>query len=54
LRPGVEHVVKNTGDRKLYCLTLIVPNEGFAEMIRGGSEVELTEEDRAVIAGRRC
>ena len=53
LRPGVEHVVENTGEGKLYCLTLMVPNEGFAEMIRAGAEVELTEEDRAVIAGRR-
>ena len=53
LRPGVEHVVENTGEGKLYCLTLMVPNEGFAEMIRAGSEVELTDEDRAVIAGRR-
>lgn len=53
LRPGVEHVVENTGSEKLYCLTLMVPNEDFAELIRGGTEVELTDDDRAVIAGRR-
>lgn len=51
LRPGVEHVVENTGAGKLYCLTFMTPNEGFAELIRGGMSVALTEEDRAVIAG---
>jgi mannose-6-phosphate isomerase-like protein (cupin superfamily) len=51
LRPGVEHVVENTGPKKLYCLTLMTPNEGFAELIRNGTPVELTDEDRDVIAG---
>lgn len=54
LRPGVEHIVENTGSEKLYCLTLMVPNEDFAELIRGGTEIELTAADRAVIAGGRC
>jgi mannose-6-phosphate isomerase-like protein (cupin superfamily) len=53
LRPGTEHVVVNTGPDKLYCLTLMAPNEGFAELIRAGIPVPITEEDRAVIAGRR-
>ena len=52
LRPGVEHVVENTGSGKLYCLTLMTPNEGFAELIRSGTPVELTAEDRAVISGQ--
>jgi len=51
LRPGTEHVVVNTGTDKLYCLTLMPPNEGFAELIRNGTPVELTAEDRAIIAG---
>jgi mannose-6-phosphate isomerase-like protein (cupin superfamily) len=51
LKPGVEHVVENTGTKKLYCLTLMTPNEGFAELIRNGTPVDLTDEDRAVIAG---
>jgi mannose-6-phosphate isomerase-like protein (cupin superfamily) len=51
LRPGVEHVVENTGPGKLYCLTFMTPNEGFAELIRAGTPVELTEDDRTVIAG---
>jgi mannose-6-phosphate isomerase-like protein (cupin superfamily) len=52
LRPGVEHVVENTGTTKLYCLTLMTPNEGFAELIRGGTPVELAPEDIAVLTGR--
>jgi mannose-6-phosphate isomerase-like protein (cupin superfamily) len=51
LRPGTEHVVKNTGKGKLYCLTMMTPNEGFAELIRAGTPAELTEADRAVITG---
>ena len=53
LRPGTEHVVENTGTGKLYCLTMMAPNEGFAELIRGGIPVVLTDEDRAVIRGLR-
>ena len=53
LRPGTEHVVENTGPGKLYCLTMMTPNEGFAELIRAGTPVELTAEDRAVITGPR-
>ena len=51
LRRGTEHVVENTGPGKLYCLTMMTPNEGFAELIRAGIPVELTAEDHAVITG---
>jgi len=51
LRPGVEHVVVNDTAEKLYCLTFMTPNEGFAELIRSGIPVDLTAEDVAVIAG---
>jgi mannose-6-phosphate isomerase-like protein (cupin superfamily) len=54
LKPGVEHVVRNTGPGKLYCLTLMVPNEGFAELIRGGTPVELGADDIAVLRGGRA
>jgi mannose-6-phosphate isomerase-like protein (cupin superfamily) len=54
LRPGTEHVVENTGPGKLYCLTMMTPNEGFAELIRAGTPVTLTDEDRAVITGVRA
>ncbi|PZW46636.1 mannose-6-phosphate isomerase-like protein (cupin superfamily) [Humitalea rosea] len=53
LRPGTEHRVENTGAEKLYCLTLMTPNEGFAELIRNGQPVELTAADRAIIMGAR-
>ncbi len=52
LRPGVEHVVVNDGPGKLYCLTLMTPNEGFAELIRNGTPVDLAPEDIAVLTGR--
>lgn len=47
--PGVEHVIRNTGAGKLYCLTLMAPDEEFAALIRGGTPVELAAEDIAVI-----
>jgi mannose-6-phosphate isomerase-like protein (cupin superfamily) len=51
LRPGVEHVVVNDTSEKLYCLTLMAPNEGFAELIRNGIPVDLAPEDIAVLTG---
>jgi mannose-6-phosphate isomerase-like protein (cupin superfamily) len=50
LKPGNEHVIRNTGAGKLYCLTVMTPNEGFAELIRSGQAVELDDEDRAVLS----
>ncbi|MEM1289224.1 MAG: cupin domain-containing protein [Pseudomonadota bacterium] len=49
LPPGKEHVVQNTGEGKLYAFCAMVPNEDFAEMIHNGIEVELTDEDKAII-----
>ena len=51
LPPGMEHVVENSGTDKLYCLTVMVPNEGFAEMIRDGADMALDAGDRTVIHG---
>ncbi len=51
LRPGSEHVVENTGTGKLYTLTVMTPNEGFAELIRGGEPVDLDAEDLRVLRG---
>jgi hypothetical protein len=47
----MEHVVENTGPEKLYCLAVMVPNEGFAEMIRDGRTMSLDGADRAAISG---
>jgi mannose-6-phosphate isomerase-like protein (cupin superfamily) len=49
LRPGSEHTIENTGPGKLYTLTVMTPNEGFAELIRGGQPVDLDEEDLKVL-----
>ncbi|HZU63953.1 MAG TPA: cupin domain-containing protein [Novosphingobium sp.] len=49
LRPGAEHVIENTGATRLYTLTFMVPNEGFAELIRAGEPVALDAEDLAVL-----
>ena len=54
LPPGREHVIENTGAERLYCLTVMVPNEGFAEMIRNGQPIALDQTDRAVITGARA
>jgi mannose-6-phosphate isomerase-like protein (cupin superfamily) len=50
VRPGATHVIENTGPGKLYTLTVMVPDEDFAALIRGGTPVELDAEDKAVIA----
>lgn len=52
LPPGTEHVVENTGTEKLYCLTLMVPDEEFAALIRSGTPVALDAEDLAVLGVR--
>ena len=51
LRPGAEHVIENTGSGKLYTLTFMVPNEGFAELIRAGQPVTLDDEDLTILRG---
>ena len=51
LPPGMEHMVENTGPEKLHCLTVMVPNEGFAELIRAGETMALDKADSAAILG---
>ncbi len=51
LHPGSEHVIENTGPGKLYTLTVMTPNEGFAELIRGGERVELEADDIRILQG---
>ncbi|MBE9079602.1 cupin domain-containing protein [Romeria aff. gracilis LEGE 07310] len=50
--PNGIHAIENTGSTRLYTLSIMVPNENFAELIRSGTPVELDEEDMAVL-GRR-
>ncbi len=47
--PTGTHVIENTGPGRLYTLTVMVPNEDFAELIRSGTPVELDAEDMAVL-----
>ncbi|MBP5974427.1 cupin domain-containing protein [Brasilonema sp. CT11] len=47
--PTGTHVIENIGYGRLYTLTIMVPNEDFAELIRSGTPVELDEEDMAVL-----
>ena len=41
-----------SGSDRLYCLTVMVPNEGLAELIRAGMPMALDEADRAIVASR--
>jgi len=52
VRPGHEHEVINVGQEKLYCLTVMLPNENFAELVRSGFRVALTADDIAKVTGR--
>jgi mannose-6-phosphate isomerase-like protein (cupin superfamily) len=49
LKPGTEHALENTGPGRLYCLTLMVPDDHFTALIRSGERVELDAEDIAVL-----
>jgi mannose-6-phosphate isomerase-like protein (cupin superfamily) len=50
--PNGVHIIENIGPSRLYALTIMVPNEDFAELIRSGTPAELDEEDMAVL-GRK-
>jgi mannose-6-phosphate isomerase-like protein (cupin superfamily) len=52
VRPGNEHEVINVGKDKLYCLTVMLPNEEFAELVRSGFHTKLTAGDILKITGR--
>ena len=47
------HYVENISPHRLYLLSVMVPNEDFAELIRQGIPAELDEEDMAVLARTR-
>jgi len=51
LHPGSEHVIENTGQGKLFTLTVMTPNEGFAELIRSGTPVEIDPADIRILQG---
>ena len=43
--------MENVGSDRLYCLTVMVPNEGLAELIRAGAVMALDADDEAVVGG---
>ena len=47
------HFVENTSSQRLYLLSVMVPNEDFAELIHNGIPAELDEEDMAVLGRTR-
>jgi mannose-6-phosphate isomerase-like protein (cupin superfamily) len=49
--PTSTHIIENTGSSRLYTLTVMVPNEDFAELIYSGTPTELDSEDLAVLRG---
>lgn len=51
LPSGIEHVIENPGPGRLYCMTVMVPNDNFAELIRSGQEVAIDDEDWRVLSG---
>lgn len=51
LEPGSVHIVRNTGQSKLYTLTVMTPNQEFSELIRSGEPVTLDDEDLRVLTG---
>jgi mannose-6-phosphate isomerase-like protein (cupin superfamily) len=50
--PTGTHIIENTGNSRLYTLTVMVPNEDFAELIYSGTPTELDAEDLAVLQGK--
>ena len=50
LPPNSLHGVDNDSDDRLYCLQMMFPNQGFAELVLSGTPVgSLTEEDRRTL-----
>ncbi|WP_223067737.1 cupin domain-containing protein [Paenibacillus caui] len=47
--PGNHHDIINTGNTRMYCLTTMVPDEKFSDLIKAGPLAELDEEDLAVL-----
>jgi mannose-6-phosphate isomerase-like protein (cupin superfamily) len=46
---GQTHQIRNTGPGRLYALCTMIPDDGFAALIRNGVPADLDEEDLAVL-----
>lgn len=49
LAPGNDHALENIGPDKLVCFTVMVPDEGFSALIRGGIPMALDAADLEAI-----
>ncbi len=47
--PTGTHLIRNTGNTRLYTLIIMVPNEDFSELVGSGIPVELDAEDMSVL-----
>jgi mannose-6-phosphate isomerase-like protein (cupin superfamily) len=43
------HYISNTGEERMYSITLMSPDDGFADLVRRGPLAETDDEDRAVL-----
>ena len=50
LPAGTVHHIHNEGDGRMYSLTLMGPDEGFADLVRRGPLGPTDDEDRAIFA----
>ena len=47
------HIIRNTGETRLYVLTTMVPDEQFSKLIKSGIQVTLDEDDLRILRGGR-
>jgi mannose-6-phosphate isomerase-like protein (cupin superfamily) len=50
LPPGSVHFITNTGTSRMYALTLMTPDDGFADVVLRGPLAHTDDEDRSVLA----
>lgn len=51
LPPGTAHRIRNTGVDRLYAITTMLPDNGFAAMVQRGPVAGLDDTDLAVLRG---
>jgi mannose-6-phosphate isomerase-like protein (cupin superfamily) len=44
------HYITNTGETRMYSITMMSPDDGFAELVRNGPIAATDDEDRAALA----
>jgi mannose-6-phosphate isomerase-like protein (cupin superfamily) len=44
------HFITNTGTARMYSITLMTPDDGFADLVRRGPLADTDDEDRSVLA----